>query len=220
MATVKKEEELLTKETLLKQWNSVEGKEVGWGNPRRSIQNDIEDIRLRQLTHYQNYYLGDRVDKQKEDTQKMNTYRSVFSWKEKYSVEYTYSIVANDYYRKNIKCEDIEDALSQINGDKTPEEAEVGNFYFDEMDYESGFEINDEEDRELEMSIQDLSLKQPISKRYKVSLYLEQVSELFDDKNELIEVDDEYHAKQLTQLIHEHAPHLIVRSSVQQVDAS
>ena len=73
MATVKKEEELLTKETLLKQWNSVEGKEVGWGNPRRSIQNDIEDIRLRQLTHYQNYYLGDRVDKQKEDTQKMNT---------------------------------------------------------------------------------------------------------------------------------------------------
>ena len=28
MATVKKEEELLTKETLLKQWNSVEGKEV------------------------------------------------------------------------------------------------------------------------------------------------------------------------------------------------
>tara|TARA_B000000565_G_C23683943_1_gene339233 strand:+ start:95 stop:757 length:663 start_codon:yes stop_codon:yes gene_type:complete len=220
MATVKKEEELLTKETLLKQWNSVEGKEVGWGNPRRSIQNDIEDIRLRQLTHYQNYYLGDRVDKQKEDTQKMNTYRSVFSWKEKYSVEYTYGIVANDYYRKNIKCEDIEDALSQINGDKTPEEAEVGNFYFDEMDYESGFEINDEEDRELEMSIQDLSLKQPISKRYKVSLYLEQVSELFDDKNELIEVDDEYHAKQLTQLIHEHAPHLIVRSSVQQVDAS
>lgn len=220
MATVKKEEELLTKETLLKQWNSVEGKEVGWGNPRRSIQNDIEDIRLRQLTHYQNYYLGDRVDKQKEDTQKMNTYRSVFSWKEKYSVEYTYSIVANDYYRKNIKCEDIEDALSQINGDKTPEEAEVGNFYFDEMDYESGFEINDEEDRELEMSIQDLSLKQPISKRYKVSLYLEQVSELFDDKNELIEIDDEYHAKQLTQLIHEHAPHLIVRSSVQQVDAS
>lgn len=220
MATVKKEEELLTKETLLKQWNSVEGKEVGWGNPRRSIQNDIEDIRLRQLTHYQNYYLGDRVDKQKEDTQKMNTYRSVFSWKEKYSVEYTFSIVANDYYRKNIKCEDIEDALSQINGDKTPEEAEVGNFYFDEMDYESGFEINDEEDRELEMSIQDLSLKQPISKRYKVSLYLEQVSELFDDKNELIEVDDEYHAKQLTQLIHEHAPHLIVRSSVQQVDAS
>ena len=165
MATVKKEEELLTKETLLKQWNSVEGKEVGWGNPRRSIQNDIEDIRLRQLTHYQNYYLGDRVDKQKEDTQKMNTYRSVFSWKEKYSVEYTYGIVANDYYRKNIKCEDIEDALSQINGDKTPEEAEVGNFYFDEMDYESGFEINDEEDRELEMSIQDLSLKQPISKR-------------------------------------------------------
>ena len=220
MATVKKEEELLTKETLLKQWNSVEGKEVGWGNPRRSIQNDIEDIRLRQLTHYQNYYLGDRVDKQKEDTQKMNTYRSVFSWKEKYSVEYTYGIVANDYYRKNIKCEDIEDALSQINGDKTPEEAEVGNFYFDEMDYESGFEINDEEDRELEMSIQYLSLKQPISKRYKVSLYLEQVSELFDDKNELIEVDDEYHAKQLTQLIHEHAPHLIVRSSVQQVDAS
>lgn len=220
MATVKKEEELLTKETLLKQWNSVEGKEVGWGNPRRSIQNDIEDIRLRQLTHYQNYYLGDRVDKQKEDTQKMNTYRSVFSWKEKYSVEYTYGIVANDYYRKNIKCEDIEDALSQINGDKTPEEAEVGNFYFDEMDYESGFEINDEEDRELEMSIQDLSLKQPISKRYKVSLYLEQVSELFDDKNELIEIDDEYHAKQLTQLIHEHAPHLIVRSSVQQVDAS
>ena len=220
MATVKKEEELLTKETLLKQWNSVEGKEVGWGNPRRSIQNDIEDIRLRQLTHYQNYYLGDRVDKQKEDTQKMNTYRSVLSWKEKYSVEYTYGIVANDYYRKNIKCEDIEDALSQINGDKTPEEAEVGNFYFDEMDYESGFEINDEEDRELEMSIQDLSLKQPISKRYKVSLYLEQVSELFDDKNELIEVDDEYHAKQLTQLIHEHAPHLIVRSSVQQVDAS
>lgn len=220
MATVKKEEELLTKETLLKQWNSVEGKEVGWGNPRRSIQNDIEDIRLRQLTHYQNYYLGDRVDKQKEDTQKMNTYRSVFSWKEKYSVEYTYGIVANDYYRKNIKCEDIEDALSQINGDKTPEEAEVGNFYFDEMDYESGFEINDEEDRELEMSIYDLSLKQPISKRYKVSLYLEQVSELFDDKNELIEVDDEYHAKQLTQLIHEHAPHLIVRSSVQQVDAS
>lgn len=220
MATVKKEEELLTKETLLKQWNSVEGKEVGWGNPRRSIQNDIEDIRLRQLTHYQNYYLGDRVDKQKEDTQKMNTYRSVFSWKEKYSVEYTYSIVANDYYRKNIKCEDIEDALSQINGDKTPEEAEVGNFYFDEMDYESGFEIDDEADRELEMSIQDLSLKQPISKRYKVSLYLEQVSELFDDKNELIEVDDEYHAKQLTQLIHEHAPHLIVRSSVQQVDAS
>ena len=220
MATVKKEEELLTKETLLKQWNSVEGKEVGWGNPRRSIQNDIEDIRLRQLTHYQSYYLGDRVDKQKEDTQKMNTYRSVFSWKEKYSVEYTYGIVANDYYRKNIKCEDIEDALSQINGDKTPEEAEVGNFYFDEMDYESGFEINDEEDRELEMSIQDLSLKQPISKRYKVSLYLEQVSELFDDKNELIEIDDEYHAKQLTQLIHEHAPHLIVRSSVQQVDAS
>ena len=220
MATVKKEEELLTKETLLKQWNSVEGKEVGWGNPRRSIQNDIEDIRLRQLTHYQNYYLGDRVDKQKEDTQKMNTYRSVFSWKEKYSVEYTYGIVANDYYGKNIKCEDIEDALSQINGDKTPEEAEVGNFYFDEMDYESGFEINDEEDRELEMSIQDLSLKQPISKRYKVSLYLEQVSELFDDKNELIEIDDEYHAKQLTQLIHEHAPHLIVRSSVQQVDAS
>ena len=220
MATVKKEEELLTKETLLKQWNSVEGKEVGWGNPRRSIQNDIEDIRLRQLTHYQNYYLGDRVDKQKEDTQKMNTYRSVFSWKEKYSVEYTYGIVANDYYRKNIKCEDIEDALSQINGDKTPEEAEVGNFYFDEMDYESGFEINDEEDRELEMSIYDLSLKQPISKRYKVSLYLEQVSELFDDKNELIEIDDEYHAKQLTQLIHEHAPHLIVRSSVQQVDAS
>ena len=220
MATVKKEEELLTKETLLKQWNSVEGKEVGWGNPRRSIQNDIEDIRLRQLTHYQNYYLGDRVDKQKEDTQKMNTYRSVFSWKEKYSVEYTYSIVANDYYRKNIKCEDIEDALSQINGDKTPEEAEVGNFYFDEMDYESGFEIDDEADRELEMSIQDLSLKQPISKRYKVSLYLEQVSELFDDKNELIEIDDEYHAKQLTQLIHEHAPHLIVRSSVQQVDAS
>ncbi len=220
MATVKKEEELLTKETLLKQWNSVEGKEVGWGNPRRSIQNDIEDIRLRQLTHYQNYYLGDRVDKQKEDTQKMNTYRSVFSWKEKYSVEYTYGIVANDYYRKNIKCEDIEDALSQINGDKTPEEAEVGNFYFDEMDYESGFEIDDEADRELEMSIQDLSLKQPISKRYKVSLYLEQVSELFDDKNELIEVDDEYHAKQLTQLIHEHAPHLIVRSSVQQVDAS
>ena len=220
MATVKKEEELLTKETLLKQWNSVEGKEVGWGNPRRSIQNDIEDIRLRQLTHYQNYYLGDRVDKQKEDTQKMNTYRSVFSWKENYSVEYTYGIVANDYYRKNIKCEDIEDALSQINGDKTPEEAEVGNFYFDEMDYESGFEIDDEADRELEMSIQDLSLKQPISKRYKVSLYLEQVSELFDDKNELIEVDDEYHAKQLTQLIHEHAPHLIVRSSVQQVDAS
>ena len=150
----------------------------------------------------------------------MNTYRSVFSWKEKYSVEYTYSIVANDYYRKNIKCEDIEDALSQINGDKTPEEAEVGNFYFDEMDYESGFEIDDEAVRELEMSIQDLSLKQPISKRYKVSLYLEQVSELFDDKNELIEVDDEYHAKQLTQLIHEHAPHLIVRSSVQQVDAS
>ena len=44
--------------------------------------------------------------------------------------------------------------------------------------------------------------------------------ELFDDKNELIEIDDEYHAKQLTQLIHEHAPHLIVRSSVQQVDAS
>ena len=151
MATVKKEEELLTKETLLKQWNSVEGKEVGWGNPRRSIQNDIEDIRLRQLTHYQNYYLGDRVDKQKEDTQKMNTYRSVFSWKEKYSVEYTFSIVANDYYRKNIKCEDIEDALSQINGDKTPEEAEVGNFYFDEMDYESGFEIDDEHNCEKEV---------------------------------------------------------------------
>ena len=28
MATVKKEEELLTKETLLKQWNSVEGKKL------------------------------------------------------------------------------------------------------------------------------------------------------------------------------------------------
>ena len=49
---------------------------------------------------------------------------------------------------------------------------------------------------------------------------IEKIKNELIDKNELIEVDDEYHAKQLTQLIHEHAPHLIVRSSVQQVDAS
>ena len=42
---------------------------------------------------------------------------------------------------------------------------------------------------------------------------LEQVSELFDDKGELFEVDADYHAQLITKLIHEHAPHLIVRSS-------
>ena len=217
MTETTKETNLTFREQLLKDWNSVKGDGVGWNNPRRTIQNNLEEIRKRVLTDYENYWsYGDELskeDKKKEDNEKMNTYHSVFEWEEDYKVCYAFDLTPNDYYYQTVECKDYDDFREQITGEKTPDEVEEGNMGYSDLDYDGGFEVGDEQERNLELDIKNLRLKEPTSKRYKITLELEQISELFDNKGELVEIDADYHARRLTQLIHEHLPHLLVRSS-------
>ena len=84
---------------------------------------------------------------------------------------------------------------------------------FDDFDYESGFEVGEEEERTLNLDIRNLSLKKPISERYIMRLDLEQVSEIVDEGGKSLEVEPDYFSKEITKLIHENLPHLLVRSS-------
>ena len=217
MTKTKEEATLSFKEQLLKDWNSVKDDTGGYHNPRKKIRRDIEEIRQRVLTDYENYWsYGDELkkeDKKKEDYEKMNTYRSVFEWEEKYEVCYAFILIPNDYYYQTVQCENYEDFREQITGEKTPEEVEEGNISFDDFDYESGFEVGEEEERTLNLDISNLSLKKPISARYIMRLDLEQVSSIVDKSGKSLEVEPEYFSKEITKLIHENLPHLLVRSS-------
>ena len=217
MTKTKEEATLSFKEQLLKDWNSVKDDTGGYHNPRKKIRRDIEEIRQRVLTDYENYWsYGDELkkeDKKKEDYEKMNTYRSVFEWEEKYEVCYAFNLIPNDYYYQTVQCENYEDFREQITGEKTPEEVEEGNISFDDFDYESGFEVGEEEERTLNLDISNLRLKKPISARYIMRLDLEQVSSIVDKSGKSLEVEPEYFSKEITKLIHENLPHLLVRSS-------
>ena len=217
MTKTKEEATLSFKEQLLKDWNSVKDDTGGYHNPRKKIRRDIEEIRQRVLTDYENYWsYGDELkkeDKKKEDYEKMNTYRSVFEWEEKYEVCYAFNLIPNDYYYQTVQCENYEDFREQITGEKTPDEVEEGNISFDDFDYESGFEVGEEEERTLNLDISNLSLKKPISARYIMRLDLEQVSSIVGKSGKSLEVEPEYFSKEITKLIHENLPHLLVRSS-------
>mgnify|MGYP001378128090 CR=1 FL=1 len=71
MTKTKEEATLSFKEQLLKDWNSVKDDTGGYHNPRKKIRRDIEEIRQRVLTDYENYWsYGDELkkeDKKKED---------------------------------------------------------------------------------------------------------------------------------------------------------
>lgn len=217
MTKTKEEATLSFKEQLLKDWNSVKDDTGGYHNPRKKIRRDIEEIRQRVLTDYENYWsYGDELkkeDKKKEDYEKMNTYYSVFEWDEKYEVCYAFNLIPNDYYYQTVQCENYEDFREQITGEKTPDEVEEGNISFDDFDYESGFEVGEEEERTLNLDISNLRLKKPISARYIMRLDLEQVSSIVDKSGKSLEVEPEYFSKEITKLIHENLPHLLVRSS-------
>ena len=217
MTKTKEEATLSFKEQLLKDWNSVKDDTGGYHNPRKKIRRDIEEIRQRVLTDYENYWsYGDELkkeDKKKEDYEKMNTYNSVFEWEEKYQVCYAFNLIPNDYYYQTVDCKNYDDFREQITGEKTPDEVEEGNISFDDFDYESGFEVGEEEERTLNLDISNLSLKKPISARYIMRLDLEQVSSIVDKSGKSLEVEPEYFSKEITKLIHENLPHLLVRSS-------
>ena len=217
MTKTKEEATLSFKEQLLKDWNSVKDDTGGYHNPRKKIRRDIEEIRQRVLTDYENYWsYGDELkkeDKKKEDYEKMNTYNSVFEWEEKYQVCYAFNLIPNDYYYQTVDCKNYDDFREQITGEKTPDEVEEGNISFDDYDYESGFEVGEEEERTLQLDITNLSLKKPISERYIMRLDLEQVSSIVDKSGKSLEVEPEYFSKEITKLIHENLPHLLVRSS-------
>jgi len=154
----------LTK-TLLDKWNETTENPYTKGivpSGRYEISDTIKRIRRNQITDYYSDYnyaststdVEKIQDKKRKDQESLETYKSVFDWEEKYSVDTEFSVAAVENIYINVPCESKEEALEYINHDKqieAPDESKC---------YETSLEIDQEEgSRDLTVSLRDLRLK-------------------------------------------------------------
>ena len=150
--------------TLLEKWNTQEKKDYGinpeelWFSKRREMEYEVREIRTNQLSDYAKSYSAS-PEQLAKDEETIKAYRSIFSWDETYSIESTWNIQPDDYFRTRLECEDINEAKEYLANDydKEIEEPEA-------YDYDGGMYIDGEDDRTLVVHIQNLKLKENIDK--------------------------------------------------------